>query len=81
MPDLNTFGLLCRWLQLDPAELLGVERLAEDSAPNDVASAHLKANREIDPATAAALAKAIVLAQRMLHDAPTRVDETDGERL
>ena len=81
MPDLNTFGLLCRWLRLDPAELLGVERLTDDSASNDFASAHLKANKEIDRDTAAALARAIVLAQRILHDAPSKVSETDGERL
>ena len=81
MPDLNTFGLLCRWLELDPADLLGVTLRTDHSTITDVASAHLKANREIDPATAVALANAIVLAQRMLHDAPGKVGETDGERV
>src|SRR5205809_6297369 len=25
LPDLDTFSKLCRWLQVDPAEVLGVE--------------------------------------------------------
>ena len=76
MPDLQTFGKLCRWLGVDPAPLLGVSphSLADSSA--GMAAAHLKAKREIDPATAAALAHAIIQAQRMLADQPG--DESPG---
>ena len=81
MPDLQTFGKLCRWLELDPAMLLDVNAQPAATAPSNTAIAHLKANREIDPATARALANAILKAQLMLHDAPGRVGEANGEGL
>lgn len=81
LPDLNTFGLLCRWLRLDPAEVLEVVPRPENETTTDVVAAHLKASREIDPETAAALANAIVLTQQILHDAPGSVGRADGERV
>ncbi len=81
MPDLQTFGKLCRWLELDPAMLLDVTAQPAATAPNDMDIAHLKASREIDPNTARALANAILKAQLMLHDAPGRVGEVNGEGL
>lgn len=81
MPDLQTFGKLCRWLELDPATLLDVNAQPAATAPSNIAIAHLKASREIDPATARALANAILKAQLMLHDAPGRVGEANGEGL
>ena len=81
MPDLQTFGKLCRWLELDPAMLLDVTAQPAATAPNDMAIAHLKASREIDPNTARALANAILKAQLMLHDAPGRVGEVNGDGL
>ena len=81
MPDLQTFGKLCRWLELDPAMLLDVTAQPADTTPSNVAVAHLKAKREINPNTARALANAILKAQLMLHDAPGKVGEIDGEGL
>ena len=81
MPDLQTFGKLCRWMELDPATLLDVIAQPIDTAPSNMAFAHLKAHREIDPNTARALANAILAAQLMLHDAPGKVGEMDGEGL
>ena len=78
MPDLQTFGKLCRWLEVDPGTLFGMGvRPAEEPEPH-TAVAHLKAKREIEPSTARALANAIVRAQQMLADAP---GEPYGERL
>lgn len=78
MPDLQTFGKICRWLDIDPGSLLGLgERPPEESQPS-TAVAHLKARREIEPQTASALANAIVRAQQILADAP---GERYGERL
>ena len=81
MPDLHTFGKLCRWLEVDPATLLEVTQQPTETAPTNIAVAHLKAHREIDPKTASALANAILKAQLMLHDAPGKVGEADGEGL
>ena len=78
MPDLQTFGKLCRWLEIDPATLLGVEPQRPSSSQTNIAVAHLKAGREIDASTARALARAIVNAQLMLGE---NSGDLDGERL
>lgn len=78
MPDLQTFGKLCRWLEVDPADLLDVSPPSLTTAQPLLATAHLRANREIAPETAGALARAIIHAQRMLADLP---ESADGERL
>ena len=78
MPDLQTFGKLCRWLEVDPALLLGVSHQSPETEQPTMAAAHLKANREIAPETAHALANAIIQAQMMLADPP---GGTDGEGL
>lgn len=70
MPDLQTFGKLCRWLEVDPALLLGISIHSPSPKPSNVASAHLRAKREIAPETASALARAIIRAQQMLADSP-----------
>ena len=76
MPDLQTFGKLCRWLEVDPASLLGVSRQPQETEQPKTAIAHLRAKREIAPETARALANAIVHAQQMLFDMP---EEDDGK--
>ncbi len=71
LPDLTTFGKLCRWLEIDPSELLGIRKPEEAQRSNPVvAAAHLRAKREITPATARALANVIIHAQDMLPDIP-----------
>ena len=66
MPDLQTFGKLCRWLEIDPASLLGISPRTQDETRPSLAVAHLKTNREVAPETARALANAIIRAQQML---------------
>ena len=77
MPDLTTFGKLCRWLEIDPSELLGIPK-PEASLRSEpvVAVAHLRAKREISPDTARALANLIIRAQNMLADLP---EVSDGK--
>ncbi len=71
LPDLGTFSKLCRWLNLDPAEVFGldVERPPVTSAAS-LATAHLRADRTLDPRLAQALGEMIVRAQVMLADEP-----------
>jgi transcriptional regulator with XRE-family HTH domain len=80
MPDITTFGKLCRWLEVDPAQLLGIESSGPglSQVPSGTAVAHLRAQREIDLNTARALANVIIRAQRMLADLP---EENGGERI
>ena len=75
MPDIQTFGKLCRWLEVDPGALLGVSAHMPETSDQGMVVAHLKANREIAPVTASALAHAIIRAQWMLADQPG-----DGDR-
>ena len=78
MPDLQTFGKLCRWLEVDPASLLGVSSTNKDEGQPNTAVAHLRARREIAPKTARALANVIISAQQMLGEMP---EEPVGEGL
>lgn len=55
MPDLETFAKICRWLERDPREFLGLE-----IAPN-------AAQQAPAPETAEALGRLILAAQRALH--------------
>jgi len=60
MPDLETFGKICRWLKVDPAEVLGID--ISESRPS--VSVHFKKDAAIHPDTAKALAELILAAQR-----------------
>ena len=74
MPDLQTFGKLCRWLEVDPGMILNVTPQRLEEADDMIASAHLKAKREISPATARAFTNLIMRAQRRLADLPGEVN-------
>ena len=79
MPDLQTFIKLCRWLEIDPATIMGISPRARDADESLSAAAHLRAKREIASETAGALANAIIHAQRRIQEELER--ETDGERI
>jgi len=63
VPDLETFGKVCKWLKIDPGEVLGVK---PKSIPVPKASVHFKKDRELKAPTAEALAQMILAAQRAL---------------
>ena len=62
MPDVGTFGKICRWLGEDPGEFLGFKAERGDAAGPLEFSAHLRADRIAQPATVNALARMIQLA-------------------
>ena len=70
VPDLDTFAKICRWLKVDPAEVLGVEvsegpgRGARQGRRE--ATAHYRAGQTASPQLASALAEMILAAQDML---------------
>ena len=74
MPDLQTFSKLCRWLEVDPGEILNVTPQRMEEAADMIASAHLKAKPEISPATARAFTNLIVKAQQRLADLPGEIN-------
>ncbi len=63
LPDLETFGKICRWLGVDPGEVLKVKPPAAARPPVAV---HFKKDRVLAPETAQALAEMILAAQRAL---------------
>lgn len=64
LPDLDTFSKVCRWLKVDPADVLGFSR----STSPQKARAHFRADNTQKPETANALAKLILSAQRALEE-------------
>lgn len=61
MPDLETFGRICKWLRVDPASVLGIPASRSESSGLSV---HFRKDQAISPETAKALAQMILAAQR-----------------
>jgi transcriptional regulator with XRE-family HTH domain len=81
IPDIETFGKICRWLKIDPKEFLGLNEkvdagLAHEQSPAITISAHFKADKSAKPQTIQALATMLLLASNEL--APTRI-VVDGD--
>jgi transcriptional regulator with XRE-family HTH domain len=77
IPDVTTFGKICKWLGVDPGSFLGFEPSQERGMIEEyqplLVSAHLKVDQTPNPATANALAKMIILAaqsQRATEEIP-----------
>lgn len=63
MPDLETFGKICRWLKVDPAEILGIKEVV---SKRPAVAVHFRKDQALQPSTAEALAQLILAAQRAL---------------
>jgi transcriptional regulator with XRE-family HTH domain len=73
-PDLSTFEKLCRWLEVSPSEFLDAGNHTSEADTNSpspvVATAHLRAKRQVTPELAQALGEMIMRAQYMFPDEP-----------
>jgi len=67
IPDVATFGKICKWLEIDPGSFLGfpATRAKEVTETNQLTyvSAHTRVDAVADPLTLQALAKMIILAR------------------
>ena len=63
MPDLANFTKICKWLEVDPARVLGFE---PDKLGRPVAAVHFRSQATVSLPTAGALQELIVKAQKML---------------
>jgi transcriptional regulator with XRE-family HTH domain len=63
LPDIETFGKICQWLQVDPGEILGMKAAV---AVMPQASIHFRKKPVLKPETAQALGQMILAAQRAL---------------
>jgi transcriptional regulator with XRE-family HTH domain len=72
MPDLKTFAKLCKWLNRDPREFLGIDVAgATPSRPRAVV--HFKKKKTVQVETAKALGELILAAQRAVLAAEDQV--------
>jgi DNA-binding Xre family transcriptional regulator len=63
IPDLETFRKICRWLNVDPSDILGFRSAEQQPA---TAAVHFRKDATLDPATGVSLGKLIVAAQAAL---------------
>lgn len=61
LPDLETFKKICKWLEVDPGQVLG---LKDESAGIPRVAVHFKKSPALSHDTAQALAKMVVAAHR-----------------
>lgn len=64
IPDVATFGKICKWLDVDPGSFLGFESKEEQISEPLSFSAHLKVDSAPRPETVQALAKMIWFATK-----------------
>jgi transcriptional regulator with XRE-family HTH domain len=77
LPDLETFGKICRWLEVDPGDFLGrPAHVPTAAAPTETTVwAHFKVEKLPEPETLTALARMLLLilrteaSQQVEHDA------------
>lgn len=80
VPDLGTFGKVCRWIDVDPRPLLGLESKLEvrEEAPVYQVSAHLRLDQNPNPKTVNALAKMILHAAKLSPSTEELPDDGDA---
>ena len=80
VPDLATFGKVCKWLEVDPRPLLGLHsklEVHEEPAIYQV-SAHLRLDQNPKPQTVSALAKMILYAANIRRSSQELPDDGDA---
>ena len=69
LPDLDTFSKMCRWLQVDPGEILGCKDVTESaSRGRGTVAVHFRADRTLDMETVQSLTEMILRAREMMAD-------------
>ena len=76
MPDLANFTKICRWLEVDPARVLGFE---PEAFGRPVAAVHFRSQATVSLPTAGALQELIVKAQEMLAEEDDHREAGGGE--
>lgn len=82
-PDMETFLLLCDWLQVSPNEFLKNDKEAEINRASDTSETiaiHLRADKALDPATANALAALVKAAYRDLSQSKESGPKQNGDQ-
>lgn len=75
LPDLTTFQLVCRWLEIDPNSILGFSSDTSRRAPLGMPVVQFRAEKALSPQTAQHLAELILAIQAQ---ASPKVSGKDG---
>ena len=80
-PDMETFLALCNWLEVPPAELINSTEKKKDSNTPEAIAIQLRADKNLDPATANALASLVKAAYQDLSQNKDNLNNNmvDGE--
>lgn len=74
LPDIETFGKVCKWLNLDPSKILGVKSHSKETPRISV---HFRKDKTIKPETAQALAQLILAAERAILASESLYEESE----
>jgi transcriptional regulator with XRE-family HTH domain len=68
LPDIDTFSKICKWLNIDPAEILGCKSITQNSPAVDTSTmaVHFKADKNLDVETMQSLTHMIMKARQMI---------------
>lgn len=68
LPDLESFSKICRWLRIDPGEVLDCKEAitSNKESGENVLSVHLRAERSMSKELTQALGEMIFAAQKMM---------------
>jgi transcriptional regulator with XRE-family HTH domain len=68
VPDLETFSKICKWLELDPSEILGCGNKTKPFQSKEGATvlAHFRAEKDLNSETLQALTEIILRARKMI---------------
>lgn len=78
IPDVQTFGKICQWLQISPESFLGYSEINKEEDEKAVqVSVHLKAPKLMNEETLGALSRMIILASKS-QTASTDLDDDDN---
>ncbi len=79
VPDMETFLSLCDWLGVAPAEFFSTDASADEKSPAASIEIQLRADKNLDPVTANALATIVRAAYQELSRPPEpAADEKQG---
>lgn len=78
-PDMDTFLALCNWLEVPPAELIVNTKDEEDVDTPEAIAIQLRADKNLDPAIADALASLVKAAYKDLSQNKNDMDTTSND--
>ncbi|MEM7759611.1 MAG: helix-turn-helix domain-containing protein [Cyanobacteria bacterium P01_A01_bin.40] len=80
-PDMDTFLALCDWLEIPPAELINSTKEKNESDTPEAIAIQLRADKNLEPAIADALASLVKAAYKDLSQNQNDVNDTSDDNI